>query len=82
MEFAKELYPTFEEASDATLELDKTQDAVKEFLRCVDTAFSPRLVEEAGKTLIARLVFLYEREKNRAKDTTDEDAHAEEARGA
>lgn len=66
--FAPELYPTFEEAQESTVENPETIEAVQQFLFCIDRWESDSVRLEAAKSLAERLIFLFEREKCRAKD--------------
>lgn len=77
MEFAKEMYPTFEEACEATVESNCVSEAVSEFLYVADRWESEEVRKEAAITMAQKILLKFEREKSRAKDCTDEDAHAE-----
>lgn len=77
MEFSKELYPTFEEARDATLEHQDTQEALEDFFFLIDRWESDENRMKALKALGEKLIARFEREKNRAKDCSDEGADSE-----
>jgi hypothetical protein len=77
MEFSKELYPTFEEAREATVEHPEVTEALEDFLTTIDRWEAGKVHEEAIISLAARIEFIFNREKNRAKECGDEDSHAE-----
>lgn len=76
MVFAKELYPTFEEARDTTVESGSITEALEEFLYVVDRWESEDIRQEAAITLGAKIRMEFERQKNRAKDRDPEEIGA------